>query len=95
MNTMNTKTNTTTEKSPREKIGWNYMIAGFFIVLAAGIVYFIGPRSYNPALYSQIGNYLMAAGLVVYVVGRVLRWRGRSERLKNGKDGKPEKSGKR
>jgi len=69
-----------TQKSPREITGWKYMLAGFFIVLAAGIAYFVGPRSTNPALYGSIGNYLMAAGLVVYVVGRVLRWRGRRER---------------
>lgn len=69
-----------TEKTPREKLGWNLMIAGFVIILAAGAAYFAGPRSANGAFYAQIGNYLMAAGLVVYVFGRVLRWRGKNER---------------
>ena len=76
------------QKSPREVMGWKYMLAGFFVVLTAGIVYFVGPRSANPALYGSIGNYLMAAGLVVYVVGRVLRWRGRRERDAAAKSGK-------
>jgi hypothetical protein len=53
------------------------MIVGFFIVLLAGVMYFMGPRSANPGLYGSAGNYLMAAGLVVYVAGRILRWRGR------------------
>lgn len=75
----------TPEKSPREKIGWKYMLAGFFIVLSAGIVYFVAPNSPNPVLYGSIGNYLMAAGLVVYIVGRVLRWRGRSARVASEK----------
>jgi hypothetical protein len=78
-------TTPTPEKSPREKIGWKYMLAGFFIVLSAGIVYFVGPRSHNPVLYGLIGNYLMAAGLVIYIAGRVLRWRGRSSRMKQEK----------
>ena len=71
----------TSPKSPREKLGWNYMMAGFFVVLAAGVAYFVGPRTGNP-VYAEVGNYLMAAGLVIYVVGRILRWRGRSERAK-------------
>jgi hypothetical protein len=66
------------QKSPREKIGWRYMIAGFIIIILAGVTYYVGPRSANPPLYATVGNYLMAAGLVVYVVGRILRWRGRS-----------------
>jgi hypothetical protein len=67
---------TTPEKSPQEKLGWNYMLAGFFIVLLAGAAYLAAPRTGNP-VYSLIGNYAMAAVLVVYVTGRVLRWRGR------------------
>jgi|GEM_PF-5577429 len=58
-------------------MGWRYMIAGFVIILLAGATYYYAPRSANPMLYGSIGNYLMAAGLVFYVVGRVLRWRGR------------------
>jgi uncharacterized membrane protein len=69
------------QKSPREKLGWNFMMAGFLVVVAAGVVYFFGPRTGNP-VYAVIGNYLMAGGLVIYVVGRILRWRGRSERVK-------------
>jgi hypothetical protein len=67
-------------KSAREKIGWRYMIAGFVIIVLAGVTYYFGPRSADPLLYNTVGNYLMAAGLVVYVVGRILRWRGRSSR---------------
>jgi hypothetical protein len=55
------------------------MITGFVIVFTAGVVYFMGPRGPNPLLYAQAGNYLMAAGLVVYVTGRIVRWRGRSK----------------
>lgn len=67
------------EKSPRAKIGWRYMMAGLVITISAGAAYYMAPRSTNPALYGTIGNYLMATGLVVYVVGRVLRWRGRAK----------------
>ena len=67
------------EKTPQEKLGWNYMLVGFFIVLLAGAAFFAAPRTGNP-LYSQVGNYLMATGLVVYVAGRVIRWRGRPRR---------------
>lgn len=72
-----------TEKSPREQLGWKYMLAGFFIVLAAGVSYLLAPRTGNP-MYSVIGNYVMAAGLVVYITGRVLRWRGRRDRQSRG-----------
>ncbi len=63
-------------KSSREKSGWRLMLTGFFIVLLAGAAYFAAPRLGNPA-FMTAGYYLMAAGLVAYVAGRVLRWRGR------------------
>ncbi len=69
------------EKTPREKLGWNLMLLGFFIVLLAGVAYFVAPRSENP-VYNMLGNYLMAAGLIVYIAGRVQRWRGRKDREK-------------
>lgn len=72
-----------TEKSPREQIGWKYMLAGFFIVLTAGAAYLAAPQTGNP-IFSVIGNYVMAAGLVVYITGRVLRWRGRRDRMSRG-----------
>lgn len=53
------------------------MLLGFLIVFLAGVAYYFGPRTGRQALYGAVGNYLMAAGLVVYVIGRVLRWRGR------------------
>lgn len=65
------------QKSAREKTGWRYMIAGFVVILLAGGVYYYAPRSAAPEAFSTLGNYLMAAGLVLYVVGRVLRWRSR------------------
>ena len=66
-----------TEKTPRQKFGWKMMMAGFLLVVIAGIVLYIAPRGSNPVLYSKLGYYLMVGGLVVYVVGRILRWRGR------------------
>jgi hypothetical protein len=65
------------QKTAREKFGWRYMLAGFAIILLAGVTYYYAPRSASPELYGRVGNYLMAAGLVMYVVGRVLRWRAR------------------
>ncbi len=70
------------EKTPREKLGWKLMMAGFFCVVLAGILLYVGPRSAHPTLYSKIGYDVMVGGLLVYVVGRILRWRGRSARSK-------------
>jgi hypothetical protein len=67
-------------KTAREKIGWKYMIAGFVIIVLAGLSYYFATRSTHPALHGTVGNYLMAAGLIVYLVGRILRWRGRRSR---------------
>jgi hypothetical protein len=66
-----------TQKTPRQKFGWKMMMAGFLLVVTAGIVLYVAPRGDNPVLYSKLGYYLMVGGLVVYVVGRILRWRGR------------------
>lgn len=68
------------EKTPRQKFGWKMMMAGFLLVVIAGIVMYVGPRSAHPELYSKGGYYLMVGGLLVYVAGRILRWRGRSRR---------------
>jgi hypothetical protein len=81
--TPQTSTPTPPLKTAREKIGWRYMIAGFVIIMLAGGAYYFAPRSPNPVLYGLVGNYLMAAGLIVYVVGRILRWRGRAKRAQS------------
>ncbi len=79
------------ERSPQEKTGWNYMFAGFLILLLAGAAYFMAPRE-QASEYNTIGHYLMAAGLAVYITGRIIRYRGRKERErqaeKHGNKGK-------
>lgn len=76
---------TTPEKNPTEKFGWNLMLTGFVVLLFAGAAYFMAPRSANPA-YGMIGNYLMFAGLAVYIVGRVYQFRGRRMRRRAEQD---------
>jgi hypothetical protein len=65
-------------KSPKQKAGWALMLLGFLIVALAGVAYFEAPRTGNLYL-ATVGNYMMATGLLVYVIGRVLRWRGRAK----------------
>lgn len=73
------------ERSPQEKIGWNYMLAGFILLLLAGVAYyFLAPRG-EDSVYNTIGHYLMAAGIAVYITGRVVRYRGRKEREQGAK----------
>ncbi len=53
------------------------MLTGFALIILAGIAYYAGPRSGNTVLYATLGNYLMAGGFVVYLVGRIVRGRAR------------------
>ncbi len=53
------------------------MLTGFVLILVAGILYYAGPRGDNAVVYATLGNYMMAAGFVVYIVGRVVRGRAR------------------
>jgi zinc transporter ZupT len=53
------------------------MLTGFVLIILAGIAYYAGPRSGHTVLYATLGNYLMAAGFVVYLVGRIVRGRAR------------------
>jgi hypothetical protein len=66
-------------KSPQEKAAWKIILLGFLIVMVAGVVHLLGPRSGNPELYRTAGNYLIVGGLAVYIVGRIQRWRARRE----------------
>jgi membrane-bound metal-dependent hydrolase YbcI (DUF457 family) len=64
---------------PREKSGFHLMIAGFFLILLAGVFYYILTEHRN------FGHVLFAIGLVVYIVGRVFRSQGRARRERGEK----------
>jgi len=53
------------------------MLVGFALIILAWVAYYAGPRGENTTSYATLGNYLMAAGFVLYIVGRVVRGRVR------------------
>lgn len=53
------------------------MLTGFALILLAGAAFYVSPRHADGALYATLGNYLMAGGFVIYVVGRIVRGRPR------------------
>jgi hypothetical protein len=65
---------------PKEKNGWNFMVAGLLVVLTAGAMVYLTPRS-EPQ-YHRLGNYLTGIGLAVFIAGRFIRAKGRRLREK-------------
>ena len=70
---------TSSEADPGEKSGYRFMILGFFLILFAGLFYYILTD------YRSLGHVLFVAGLGVYIGGRILRTQGRKRRTRGEK----------
>jgi type II secretory pathway component PulF len=62
-------------RHPQEKNGWNLMLAGFVILIMAGLALYVIPSGETD--FKRIGNYLTGIGLAVYITGRIIRAKGR------------------
>jgi len=58
------------EKTRAEKIGLGLMIAGFVVLLGAGICVFLQSRGTLPP--GNVPRHLLIVGLGIYFIGRIL-----------------------